>query len=139
MIHKSKTCRKYAQLVMSLCSMVAAQLVCADTSVATNCDVHAAAMVAEMKAAAATPMSEQEVSLVRDTARKSCLAQYGASAGTAVAAQPTAVVAPQATTAVAPAARAKSDNSFFGTLGAILSGPTERKPGNQRLLDRSQH
>lgn len=139
MIHKSKTCRKYAQLVMSLCSMVAAQLVWADTSVATNCDVHAAAMVAEMKAAAATPMSEQEVTLVRDTARKSCLAQYGASAGTAVAAQPTAVVAPQATTAVAPAARAKPDNSFFGTLGAILSGPTERKPGNQRLLDRSQH
>ena len=137
MIHNSKSTLKHVQLVMSLCLIVAAQLACADASVATNCDVHAAAMVAQMKAAAATPMGAQEVSLVRETARKSCLAQYGGSAGTAVADQPTA--GPQISTAAAPTSGAKSDNSFFGTLGAIFSGPTERKPGNQRLLDRSQH
>ena len=127
MIHNSKTTLRHVQLVTSLCLIVAAQPAFADASVATNCDVHAAA----------TPMGAQEVSLVRETARKSCLAQYGGSAGTAVAAQPTA--APQVSTPVAATARAKPDNSFFGTLGAIFSGPTERKPGNQRLLDRSQH
>lgn len=137
MIHNSKTTLRHVQLVTSLCLIVAAQPAFADASVATNCDVHAAAMVAEMKAAAATPMGAQEVSLVRETARKSCLAQYGGSAGTAVAAQPTA--APQVSTPVAATARAKPDNSFFGTLGAVFSGPTERKPGNQRLLDRAQH
>lgn len=112
MIHNSKTTPRHVQLVTSLCIVVAAQPAFADASVATNCDVHAAA---------ATPMGAQEVSLVRETARKSCLAQYGGSAGTAVA------------------ARAKSDNSFFGTLAAVFSGPTERKPGNQRLLDCAQH
>ena len=139
MIHNSKTTLRHVQLGMSLCLIVAAPLAVADPSVATNCDVHAAAMVAEMKAAATTPMGAQEVSLVRETARKSCLTQHGASVGTAVAAQPTLIAAPQATTPAAPAARAKSDNSVFGTLGAIFSGPTTRKPGNQRLLDRSQH
>lgn len=139
MIHNSKIGRKRVQLVTSLCISVAAPLACADPSVITNCDVHAAAMVAEMQAAAATPMGEQEVILVRETARKSCLAQYGGSGGATVAAQPSTVAAPQATTVAAPAARAKPDNSFFGTVGAIFSGPTERKPGNQRLLDRSQH
>lgn len=137
MIHNPKATRKHVQPITSLLVIVAAQLACADPSVATNCDVHAAAMVAEMKAAAATPMSDQEVSLVRETARKSCLAQYGGSAATVVAAQPAAT--PQINTAAAPAPRAKPDNSFFGTLGTIFSGPTERKPGNQRLLDRSQH
>lgn len=139
MIHNSKTSRKHVQLVASLCVVFAAPLAIAEPSVATNCDVHAAAMVAEMKAAAATPMGAQELSLVRETARKSCLAQYGGTAATAVAAQSSPVVAPQASTTAAPTAHAKSDNSFFGTLGAIFSGPTTRKPGNQRLLDRSQH
>lgn len=138
-MHNSKTSLRHVQIVTRLCRIVAAQPAFAEASVATHCDVHAAAMVAEMKAAAATPMGAQQVSLVRETARKSCLAQYGGSAGTAVAAQPTPIAAPQATTTAAPAARAKPDNSFFGTLGAVFSGPTERKPGNQRLLDRAQH
>jgi hypothetical protein len=89
-----------------------------------------------MKASAAQPMTEQEVTLVRETARKSCLAQNGGgSNATGVA----AAAVPQAKTAAAPVAQAKPDNSFFGTLGGIFSGPTDRKPGNQRLLDRTQH
>ena len=92
-------------------------------------------MVAEMKASAAKPMSDPEVALVRETAMKSCLAQAGGNANTNMTAQPAAVALPQATAV----AQTKTDTSFFGTLGAILSGPTTRKPGNQRLLDRSQH
>ncbi|MCC6707649.1 MAG: hypothetical protein IT492_08820 [Gammaproteobacteria bacterium] len=109
----------------------------ADTSGATACDVHAAAMVAEMRASATTPMSEQEIALVRETARKSCIAQHGGTPTPAGMATP--APAASASVAPAPAAKAKSDNSFFGTLGAIFSGPTDRKPGNQRLLERSQH
>ncbi len=129
-IHNSKTSRKLALVVTAGLVIGTTQGARAEPSLATSCDVHAVAMVAEMKASAAQPMSDQEVALVRETARKSCLAQSG---GNATA----AVTAPQAKTT--PATQAKSDNSFFGTLGAIFSGPTERKPGNQRLLDRSQH
>lgn len=108
----------------------------AETQSSKGCEIHAVAMVAEMKASAAKPMSDQEVSLVRETAIKSCLAQAGGNATSVVSTQPAAATLPQATTAVP---QAQTDTSFFGTLGAIFSGPTTRKPGNQRLLDRSQH
>jgi len=132
-IHYSKTSRTFALVMTSgmLCGFMQGAL--ADASAVTSCDIHAAAMVAEMKAGAATPMSDQEVTLVRETARKSCLAQNGGSETAAV------VGAPRASAAAAPVAQATHDNSFFGTLGGIFSGPTTRKPGNQRLLDRSQH
>lgn len=134
MIHYSKNIRRCARLV-ALASLLGATAG-AWADAATNCDVHAAAMVAEMKASAATPMTDQEISLVRETARKSCLAQNGAAAPAAPMAP---VAATQAPKAAAPATQSKSDNSFLGTLGAIFSGPTDRKPGNQRLLDRTQH
>ena len=133
LIQNSKTSRKFARVFASGLLIVATQGALADTS----CDVHAAVMVAEMKASAAQPMRDQEVALVRQTAIKSCLAQNGG--GSSIAAQPAALATPQINTVAAPASHAKPDNSFFGTLGAIFSGPTERKPGNQRLLDRSQH
>lgn len=131
-IHNSKTNRVLALVVTTGFIIAAAQGAHADA----NCDIHAAAMVAEMKASAAQPMSDQEVTLVRETARKSCLAQSGATTNAPVAAAPAVVATPQL---AAPVAQAKPDNSFFGTLGGIFSGPTVRKPGNQRLLDRSQH
>ena len=131
-IHNSKTSRKLARVVTTVVIIGAMQGAFADTSIATGCDVHAAAMVAEMKASAAQPMTDQEVALVRETARKSCLAQNGGNASTAVTASPVH-------TTVAPVAQAKPDNSFFGTLGGIFSGPTVRKPGNERLLERTQH
>lgn len=124
--------------------MVAALLLTAHVALAetaTGCDVHAAAMVAEMKASAKAPMSEQEIALVRETARKSCLAQNGGSPTTTAmpAAVPADAAAPLASPASAPVAKAKSDDTFFGALGAIFSGPSKRKPGNERLLERSQH
>ena len=111
----------------------------AATASGKSCAVHAAVMVAEMKASAAQPMSDQEIALVRETAMKSCLAQTSGNPNTDMTTQPAALTLPQATAAVAAAPHTKTDTSFFGTLGAILSGPTTRKPGNQRLLDRSQH
>ena len=133
--------RGHARLITTAILLGATQATWADASSTTDCDVHAAAMVAEMKASAKTPMSEQEITLVRDTARKSCLAQRGGApaASSAVAPAPVVSAAPAPAPAPATASKAKADNSFFGTLGAIFSGPTERKPGNQRLLDRSQH
>ncbi|MBK6659743.1 MAG: hypothetical protein IPG43_17040 [Proteobacteria bacterium] len=124
---------------MAAALLLTAHVALAET--ATGCDVHAAAMVAEMKASAKAPMSEQEIALVRETARKSCMAQNGGSPTTTAmpAAAPAVAAAPLASQAPAPAARAKSDDSFFGALGAIFSGPSKRKPGNERLLERSQH
>lgn len=102
----------------------------------TNCDVHAAAMVAEMRASAAKPMSDADIALVRETARKSCLAQSGATADAATSAPATVAAATRPATAAAPAA-AKSDTSFWGALNGFIGGPTTRKPGNKRLLERS--
>ena len=135
MIHNSRTTRALARLVASGLLCVVMHGAHADAVTATSCDIHAAAMVAEMKASAPAPMSDQEVALVRETARKSCLAQNGGSAQAAVVSAP----APAVKTSAAPIVQAKPDNSFFGTLGGIFSGPTDRKPGNQRLLDRTQH
>ena len=45
---------------------------------AKHCDVHAATMVAEMRASATRTMTADEIKLVRETAFKSCLAQSGA-------------------------------------------------------------
>lgn len=119
-------------------ALVAMQAAVADADTRKSCEVHAVVMVAEMKASAATPMNDEQVALVRATALKSCLVQSGAgtSPASAVAAAP-AVVAQ--VSAPATAAQAKPDNSFFGTLGQIFSGPVVRKPGNERLLERSQH
>ena len=139
MIHNSTTRRGHARLIMTTLLLGAVHSALADTSGATACDVHAAAMVAEMRASATTPMSEQEIALVRETARKSCIAQSGGTPTPAVMAAPAPAASASIAPAPAPAAKAKSDNSFFGTLGAIFSGPTDRKPGNQRLLERSQH
>jgi hypothetical protein len=138
-IHYTTTRRGCARLIMVAALLPATHAVLAET--ATGCDVHAAAMVAEMKASAKAPMSEQEIALVRETARKSCLAQNGGSPTTTAmpAPAPAVAAAPVASQAPAPAARAKSDDSFFGALGAIFSGPSKRKPGNERLLERSQH
>ena len=107
----------------------------AETQSTKNCEIHAIAMVAEMKAGASKPMSEEEVSLVRATAIKSCLAQSSGNAHTVASPQPAATL-PRSTVA---APQAKTDTSFFGTLGAIFNVPSTRKPGNDRLLDRSQH
>ncbi len=108
----------------------------AETQSSKNCEIHAIAMVAEMKAGAAKPMSDEEVSLVRATAIKSCLAQATDSTNTVANPQPAAAALPRSTTA---APQAKTDTSFFGTLGAIFNVPNTRKPGNERLLERSQH
>ena len=107
----------------------------ADAQSNKSCEIHATAMVAEMKAGAAQPMSDQDVSLVRATAMKSCLAQAGSGADTVVTTQP-AVAKLSNSTVVTP--QAKTDTSFFGTLGAIFAGPKTRKAGNERLLERSQ-
>lgn len=141
MIHNPIKGRGPARFIMTAMLLGATHVTLADAVSATGCDVHAAAMVAEMKASAKMPMSDQEIALVRETARKSCLAQNGGAPAAAASVAPaaSAMPAPTPTQASAPAVKAKSDNSFFGTLGAIFSGPTERKPGNQRLLDRSQH
>ncbi len=141
MIHYTTTRRGCARLIMAAALLLTAHVALAET--ATGCDVHAAAMVAEMKASAKAPMSEQEIALVRETARKSCMAQNGGSPTTTAmpAAAPAVAAAPLASPAPAPApvAKAKSDDTFFGALGAIFSGPSKRKPGNERLLERSQH
>lgn len=139
MIHYTTTRRGCARLIMVAALLSAANAVRAET--ATGCDVHAAAMVAEMKASAKAPMSEQEIALVRETARKSCLAQNGRGPTTTAmpAAAPAVAAAPLPSPAPAPVAKAKSDDTFFGALGAIFSGPSKRKPGNERLLERSQH
>lgn len=108
----------------------------ADTQSSKNCEIHTIAMVAEMKAGAAKPMSEEEVSLVRATVMKSCLAQASGNANIVANPQPAAAALPRSTAA---APQAKTDTSFFGTLGAIFNVPITRKPGNERLLERSQH
>ena len=111
---------------------------CGVASADTNCDVHAAAMVAEMRASAAKPMSDAEIALVRETARKSCVAQGGGAAPASVA--PASAVASAPPQPAAPAAKAaKSDDSFWGALGGFIGGSTDRKPGNVRLLERSGH
>ena len=135
-IHNSRT-KYWPVLCVAMGLTIAAPRgAVAATASGKSCAVHAAVMVAEMKASAAQPMSDQEIALVRETAMKSCLTQSGGNANTDMTTQPAALVTPQATAAVP---HTKTDTSFFGTLGAILSGPTTRKPGNQRLLDRSQH
>jgi hypothetical protein len=101
-----------------------------------SCEIHAIAMVAEMKAGAAKPMSEEELSLVRATAIKSCLAQSSGNSNTVATTQPAAAVLPQSTVTTP---QTKSDTSFFGTLGAIFNVPSTRKPGNERLLDRGRN
>lgn len=111
----------------------------ADPSLSKRCDVHAVAMVAEMKAAADHPMNDQEMALVRETAMKSCLAQSGADTNPSMTTPAAVVAPPSAPATVAAVAPATADTSFMGTLGALFSAPTTRKPGNQRLLDRSQH
>ena len=138
-MHNSRTIFWPALCVVIGVCVAATGAAVAETQSNKRCEIHAVAMVAEMKASAAKPMSDPEVALVRETAMKSCLAQAGGNANTNMTAQPAAVALPQATAAVAVVPQTKTDTSFFGTLGAILSGPTTRKPGNQRLLDRSQH
>ncbi len=126
----------FAMTVMIGLSVTAPGKAVADAQSNKSCEIHAIAMVAEMKAGAAQPMSDQEVSLVRATAIKSCLAQAGSGANTVETTLPAAAKLSQSTV-VTP--QAKTDTSFFGTLGAIFAGPKTRKAGNERLLERSGH
>ena len=121
-----------------LCSLASMVTLAADDDLQhRTCAVHAAAMVAEMKASSASPLSEQELGLVRQTALKSCLAQAKRAVPAASPAQAAALsTAPAPAPAPAPATR---DTSFWGTLKPILGGDSTRKAGNERLFRRGRY
>lgn len=139
MTHNSIINCRPAVWVTIILTMVVTASATAETSSSKQCDVHAVAMVAEMKATTTHPMSEQEVALVRETAMKSCLAQLGANPNSVTSTPSAVVAAGPAPASVVAVTAPTSDSSFFGTLGALLGGSSPRKPGNQRLLERSQH
>jgi len=87
------------------------------------CDAHAAAMVAEMKAAADAPMSDVEIALVRRTAHKSCLAQ--------------AQVPAVAPAVPAAAAAASGKRGTWDSLLRLLDQDSEKSDGHKRLRRRS--
>ena len=106
---------------------------------AKHCEIHAATMVAEMRASAAKAMSADEITLVRQTAYKSCLAQT-VQAQPAVAATPATGQGVQAAApaATAPARAAKrEDDTFWGSLHSFLGTEPSSKAGNVRLRERS--
>lgn len=98
------------------------------------CDAHAAAMVAEMKAAAEAPMSDVEVALVRRTAHKSCLLQ--AQVPATVPAVPAAPVAGAAATDTTAAA-ASGKQGTWDSLLRLLDQDTVKSDGHKRLRRRS--
>jgi hypothetical protein len=87
------------------------------------CEVHAAAMVAEMQAASKAPLSTEERALVRTTATKSCLTQ---------AAEPAAPVVPEK-------AKTKAHEGSWSVFDPLLEGGTERSPGHERLRRRGRY
>lgn len=98
------------------------------------CDAHAAAMVAEMKAAADAPMSDVEVALVRRTAHKSCLLQ--AQVPATAPEVPAAAVA-GATAAGTTAAAAGGKQGTWDSLLRLLDQDVEKSDGHKRLRRRS--
>jgi hypothetical protein len=123
--------------------------VSADDAVERECSLHAAVIVAEMKAGSARILAATELELVRETARKSCLRQHGAAA----AAAPKASMAKPAAPAPRDAAPAQSlakvraasaaqprgqKQSFWDSLAPFLNAEPARKAGNARLRRRGQ-
>lgn len=101
------------------------------------CEIHAAAMVAEMQAQSDSPLQSEERALVRQTALKSCLVQN-------LPAQPvTEAVGELAwqTETSAPSGMVESagDEGFWGALESILNGSTERSKGHDRLRRRGRY
>lgn len=117
-----------------LCALLplAGPVCAADIEVERACDVHAAAMVAEMKAGSSTVLSASELALVRRTAFKSCLAR--ADTTTAPAATPDSA---STQSAVAASEDSKPDESLWGSFERLLKTPVERTPGHERLRRRS--
>lgn len=95
-----------------------------------RCDAHAAAMVAEMKAAAEAPLSDVELALVRRTAHTSCLRQTPAAA--AAPAVPAAAAA-----AGSSAAAAGNKPGTWDSLLRLLDQDSEKSDGHKRLRRRS--
>ena len=128
--------RLLAGLVAS--AMVGAHAAEVDSAHAKSCEIHAVAMVAEMKAAATRPMTADEIKLVRETGFKSCLAQTAPAAAAATSTAAT-IPAVAATALPAPAAAPprQQDSGFWGALQSFLGSDSKRKPGNDRLEQRS--
>ena len=120
-------------LVGSLMGAVGVTVNAADSEGARDksCEAHAVAMVAEMRASAPKPMSADEINLVRATAYKSCLAQ----AAPAPVAGP--VIASSAPAPRPAAVAPKSGDGLGGALQSFLGTDVARKPGNERLEQRS--
>ena len=101
------------------------------------CEVHAAAMVAEMQAQSESPLQSKERALVRRTALKSCLVQNAP-------AQPVTEAVSQAARQVKPSASSGTvetsrNDGFWSALGSILNGSTERSKGHDRLRRRGRY
>ncbi len=126
--HASSSTLRFALL---LCAV---PLYCAAESAADPadraCDIHAAAMVAEMKASSSTVLSAAEIALVRRTAYKSCIAR-----AEPIAAAP--IAAPAAAPSVSASDDTTPDNSLWGSFERLLKQPVERSPGHERLRKRS--
>jgi hypothetical protein len=101
------------------------------------CEVHAAAMVAEMQAQSDSPLQPEERALVRRTALKSCLAQNSPARPVNEGVEE----APRRTEVSAPSNKAKAtgDVGFWGALDPILKGSTERSKGHERLRRRGRY
>lgn len=130
--------RHSARLTTALGALVLAQTACAAASEHERaCDIHAAAMVAEMKASSTEPLSATEIALVRRTAFKSCVAQPGAEA---VDAAPAPVPAPTHEAAAAASAAGtggEPDKSLWSSFERLLKQDVKNTPGAQRLRRRS--
>lgn len=105
----------------------------ANVSAERACDVHAAAMVAEMKASSSTALSAAEIALVRRTAFKSCITRGEPTTESAVPVDDATVASSDDS---APDASAP-DSSLWGSFERLLKQPVERTPGHDRLRKRS--
>jgi len=103
----------------------------ASTAEERQCGAHAAAMVAEMKAASETALGADELSLVRRTAFKSCMAQFGAGAAVAPAA-----AADERVAGAADAAEPEPEGTW-DSLKRLLDTDAEKTAGHRRLQRRS--
>ena len=123
-----------ASVILSMLGAIATAAAEATVDVADRaCRVHAAAMVAEMQAGTAEALGDNEKSLIRATAMKSCLAQTQPDAATADAASAVPQPAPGQVT---PVAQGRTGGGFWDEL---LHGSSGRNAGHERLRRRGRH
>ena len=101
------------------------------------CEVHAAAMVAEMQAQSDSPLQPEERALVRRTAFKSCLVQN--SPAQPVTEAVTEVARRTDTPTPSDKVETPRDDGFWAALKPILNGSTERSKGHDRLRRRGRY